>query len=298
MGDDKSNILKRKMAASARDPGPVHLIADLPDRFSGEAARAFTEFYGEKSQMAPASTAVFSRLSEALAPFASVSAIYHFRFNGEKDFIVILDRDTALRAAGWSLSGTRELPDPKPDTVSAIDRRLAKRLAIRTAEIIFEKSEACGVLKGSVELLASGADPRRFEFTDDAQRMAAFSIGAKTIEGEELGTVTILAAELTIAAMREHYDKALVAAAKKWKRDLLVMAAVSPVRLRAALTEQEIDLGALMALKPGQVINLVSATIDDVTVTPEFRTPSKLVLKGALGNRDGARALKIRSVDF
>ena len=59
MGDDKSNILKRKMAASARDPGPVHLIADLPDRFSGEAARAFTEFYGEKSQMAPASTAVF-----------------------------------------------------------------------------------------------------------------------------------------------------------------------------------------------------------------------------------------------
>ena len=65
MGDDTSNILKRKMAASGRDPGPLHLIADLSRRMGTEAAAAFGEYYGEKCQLGETTAPHFARLDEA-----------------------------------------------------------------------------------------------------------------------------------------------------------------------------------------------------------------------------------------
>lgn len=298
MGDDTSNILKRKMAASGRDPGPLHLIADLSRRMGTEAAAAFGEYYGEKCQLGETTAPHFSRLDEALAPHASKAGIYHFRFNAEMDFIVVLDIDTSMRAAGWSLANSRDLPDPKPESVSPIDRRLAKRLAIRSAETIFAKADKSGVAKGSVELIASGDEPRRFEFTDDKQRVVCVTFAIETLESEALGSVTVYAAERITLAMREYYETTVVEAEKKWKRDLRRLVAMSPIKLRADLTEQEVTLGLLMALKPGQVIDLTTATIDDISVYPAIKTASKLSLQGALGNRDGARALRISSVDY
>ena len=298
MSDDSTHILKRKMATAGRDPGPLHLIADLSRRMGAEAAGAFTEFFGEKCQLAEARAPVFAALGEALTPFASVSGIYHFRHISGQDFVLVLDVETSLRAAGWSLSASRDLPDPAPESVSAIDRRLAKRLAIRSAELIFEKCDKTAMLKGGVELIASGDDPRRFDFTADDQKVVCASYDIQTLEAEGLGTVRVFAAEKLTLAMRDYHDKAVPLAAQKWKRDLMKLAAMSPVMMRTSLTEQDIPLGLLMELKPGQVIDLTTATIDDVKVRPLFQTSSKLELTGALGNRDGVRALKIASIDY
>ncbi len=298
MGDNNTNILKRKMAASGRDPGPLHLIADLSKRMGAEAVAAFGEYYGEKCQLAETEAPVFSRLDEALAPHASKAAIYHFRFNAEKDFVVVLDIETSMRAAGWSLAGSRELPDPMPEAVSTIDRRLAKRLAIRSAEVMFAKADSSGLVKGSVELIASGDEPRRFDFTDDKQRIVAASFSIQTLEAEALGTVTVYAAERVTLAMREYYETSVPRAEKKWKSDLVKLAAMSPIGLRADLTEQDITLGQLMDLAPGQVINLTTATIDEISVYPRASCLSKLKLNGSLGNRDGARALKIKMIEY
>ena len=298
MSDDNKNIVKRKMAASGRDPGPLHLIADLSRRLGGEAAGAFTEYFGEKCQLAQSEEPIFASLGAALKPFASASAIYHFRHISGADFVLVLDVETALRAAGWSLSGTRELPEPKPEGVSAIDRRLAKRLAVRSAELIFEKADKTGVVKGGVELIASGEDPRRFDFTSDAQKVVCASYAIQTLEAEALGTVRIFAAEKLTLAMRDYYDKSVPAADEKWKRDLQKLAAVSPLTMRTSLTELDIPLGLLMNLSPGQIINLPAATIDEVTLRPVYETTSTLELAGALGNRDGMRALKIRSISY
>ncbi len=298
MSDDKNSIIKKKMAMAGRDPGPLHLIADLSARMGGAAVGAFTEYFGEKCQPGPAETASFAALGDALAPFASTSAIYHFRHITGGDFVIVLDTDTSLRAAGWSLSGTRELPEPKPETVSAIDRRLAKRLAIRTAEQIFEKSDKAGVVKGGVELIASGDDPRRFDFTAADQKVVCVQYGVETLEAESLGAIRIFAAEPLTVAMRDYYDKTIPLAAQQWKRDLMMLAALSPVEMRTALAEQDITLGQLMNLQPGQVIDLAMASIDEVKVRPVLQTESKLELTGALGNRDGARALKINAIGF
>ncbi len=298
MSDDNKSIVKRKIAASGRDPGPLHLIADLSRRMGAEAVGAFTEYFGEKCQLAQTGEATFAALSEALKPYASVSAIYHFRHISGQDVVLVLDAETALRAAGWSLSATKELSDPAPETVSAIDRRLAKRLAVRTADLIFERADRAGVVKGGVELIASGDDPRRFDFTDTGQKVVCANYAVETLEAEGLGQVRVFAAEKLTLAMRDYYEKTIPAAAEKWKRDLLRLAAMAPVAMRTTLTELDISLGALMGMKPGQVINLTAATIDDVRLRPVLETKSKLEMTGALGNRDGLRALKIRSIAF
>lgn len=298
MSDDNQNILKRKIAASGRDPGPMHLITDLPARMGTEASVAFTEFFGEKAQLAETEPACFAQLDEALTPHASKAGIYHFRFNGDEDFVLVLDIDTSMRAAGWSLSGSRDIPDPKPETVSAIDRRLAKRLAIRSAELMFEKADKSGLVKGGIELIASGNDPRRFEFSDDSQRVVCATFSIKTLDEEVLGTMRVFAAEKMTIAMREHYETTLVLAEQKWVQDLKKLALMSPIKMRADLAAEDITLGSLMGLAPGQVINLSMATIDEVTVTPALETESTLSMVGALGNRDGARALRIKSISY
>ncbi|GJL90583.1 FliM/FliN family flagellar motor C-terminal domain-containing protein [Hyphococcus sp.] len=298
MGDENSNILKRKMAASGRDPGPLHLIADLSARMGKEAAGAFGEYYGEKCQLGETQAPHFARLDEALAPHACKAGIYQFRIGADKDFIIVLDVETSMRAAGWSLAGSRDLPDPLPETVSPIDRRLAKRLAVRSAEMIFAKADNSGVIKGAAELIASGDEPRRFDFTDDKQRIVGATFSIQTLESEVLGSVTIYAAERITLAMREYYEKAVPAAEIKWKRDLRKLAAMSPTTLRADLAEQEITLGMLMGLQPGQVIDLTSASIDDVSVLPDAKCASGLKMTGSLGNRDGVRALRVKSIDY
>ena len=298
MRKESANILKRKFEASARDDGPLHLLQDLPARVGAEAAVAFLEYYGDRCQLEQSAPPAFRKLEDALAPFASVSAIYHFRLNGDKDFFVVFDLDTALRAAGWSLSGSRELPDPKPETVSAIDRRLAKKLTIRIAETIFENAERSGLEKDSVELLASSDDPSRFEIAEEGQRMVALNLQAQTLEEEQLADITIIVPELKVSAVRTHYQTTQVEALKKWKRDLVHLAATSRVTFRAILTEQDLDIDRLMNLKPGEVINLSAASIDDVTLHSAYRSKSKLRLAGALGNRDGARALKVKTISL
>ncbi|MFC2953658.1 FliM/FliN family flagellar motor switch protein [Marinicaulis aureus] len=298
MSGENAKIIKKKMAASGKDPGPLHLIADLPQRMGAEAAGAFTEFYGEKCQLAETEPAHFANLDDALTDYAGKDGIYHFRYNIEQDFIIVLDIDTSLRAAGWSLAGAKDMPDPMPDSVSAIDRRLAKKLAIRSAELIFSKADAAGVMRGSVELMASGNDPRRFDFTDEKQRVVCATYSVKTLEEETLGTIRVIAPERLTVAMRDYYDNAVPRAQAKWKSDLLKLAAMSPIELRADLTEEDITLGTLMNLAPGQVINLTTATIDEITVYSALPTKSKLQLMAALGNRDGARALKIKSVAY
>lgn len=298
MSDEKNTIIKRKMAEAGRDPGPLHLIADLSERMGGAGVGAFTEYFGEKCQFGGGDAPSFATLGEALAPYASASAIYHFRHISGGDFVIVLDVDTSLRAAGWSLSETRELPDPKPETVSAIDRRLAKRLAIRSAELIFEKGDKTGVVKGGVELIASGDDPRRFDFAGDDQKVVCARYEVETLEAEALGSIRVFAAEKLTIAMRDYYEKTIPLAEEQWKSDLMKLAALSPVEMRTALAEQDIPLGLLMNLQPGQVVNLGMATIDDVKVRPVLQTQSKLELAGALGNRDGARALKIGSIAF
>ncbi|MEX6634472.1 FliM/FliN family flagellar motor switch protein [Hyphococcus lacteus] len=296
MGEDSAKIIKRKMECSGRDKGPVDLIKDSPTQIGAQAVAAFSEYYGEKCESAEGKPAEFCRLGDALSKYGSESAIYHFRQNGEAEFILIFDIDTSLRAAGWSLSGSRDLPDPTPENVSAIDRRLAKKLAIRTAECSFENADKCGLLKGGIELLASGGDPRRFEFNDDQQKSILFSIDIQTIEGEAIGSVTMIVAEKSLIAMRRYYETTLVLAEQKWTRDLAKLAATSPIAMRAVLTEQMIDIKRLMNLQAGEVINLNAATIDDVAMYPALKTKSKLALNGALGNREGARALKVTDI--
>ena len=80
--------------------------------------------------------------------------------------------------------------------------------------------------------------------------------------------------------------------------DLMRLAAMAPVTMRTALTETDITLGALMSMKSGQVINLPAATIDEIRMRPVLETKSKFEMTGALGNRDGVRALKIGSISF
>ncbi len=298
MGEENSNILKRKMATSGRDPGPLHLVADLSARMGKEAAGAFGEFYGEKCQLAEAQAPHFTTLDAALAPHAAKSGIYHFRIGADKDFIVVLDVETSIRAAGWSLAASRDLPEQMADVVSPIDRRLAKRLAVRSAELIFAKADNSGVIKGAAELIASGDEPRRFDFTDDKQRVVGATFSIQTLESEVLGSVTVFAAERITLAMREYYEKAVPAAEEKWKRDLRRLAAMSPTTLRADLAEQEITLGVLMNLQPGQVIDLTSATIDEISVHADDKCASKLAMVGSLGNRDGVRALRIKSIQY
>lgn len=298
MSGENAKIIKKKMAASGKDPGPLHLIADLPKRMGAEAAGAFTEFYGEKCQLGETEPAHFANLDDALTDYAGKDGIYHFRYNIEQDFIIVLDIETSLRAAGWSLAGAKDMPDPMPESVSAIDRRLAKKLAIRSAELIFSKADAAGVMRGSVELMASGNDPRRFDFTDEKQRVVCVTYSIKTLEEETLGTIRVITPDRLTVAMRDYYDNAVPRAQAKWKSDLLKLAAMSPIALRADLTEEDITLGTLMDLAPGQVINLTTATIDEITVYSALPTESKLQLMAALGNRDGARALKIKAVSY
>ncbi|MAW79518.1 MAG: hypothetical protein CMI63_04720 [Parvularcula sp.] len=298
MGGATAKIIKKKMAAAGKDPGPLHLIADLPGRMGAEAAASFTEFYDEKCQLAETEPAYFANLNEVLADYAGKSGIYHFRYNIDKDFIVVLDLETAMRAAGWSLGGSKELPDPLPESVSAIDRRLAKKLAVRSAELIFSNADKAGVARGGVELMASGDDPRRFDFTDDKQRVVCATYSVKTLDEEVLGTIRIIAPERVTVAMRDYYEKAVPLAEEKWKRDLMKLAAMSSVALRADLTEEDITLGMLMDLAPGQVIDLSTATIDEIKVYSALPTESKLSIDAALGNRDGARALRIKSVAY
>ncbi|MEZ5891721.1 MAG: FliM/FliN family flagellar motor switch protein [Parvularculaceae bacterium] len=298
MREKSAEIIRKKMAASGRDPGPIHVVADLASRMAAAAPGAFAEMYGEKCQLIERTAASFCLFKEALAEHAGKSAIYHFRHNSETDFLVILDPETALRAAGWSLAASRELPDPKPESVSAIDRRLAKRIAVRAAELIFASADKAGVARGGVELIASGDDPRRFDFADDQAKSVTLALDAKTLEGEELGFFTIIAPEKIIVPMREYYATTAVEAAKKWKRDLRVIAATSPTKLRTVLTEQVIDIDRLVNLKPGDVIDLETATIEDVLVLPQIGNPSKLQILGSLGNRDGRRALRIKSAAF
>ncbi len=46
------------------------------------------------------------------------------------------------------------------------------------------------------------------------------------------------------------------------------------------------------------MIDPTTATIDEITVYSALPTESKLQLTAALGNRDGARALKIKSIAY
>ena len=62
--------------------------------------------------------------------------------------------------------------------------------------------------------------------------------------------------------------------------------------------EQDLDIDRLMSLKPGDVVNLSAASIDDVKLHSAYPSKSKLSLSGALGNRDGARALKVKTISL
>lgn len=296
MSDKPANILKKKIGCGVRDEGPIDLIKPVPAAFASAIAPSFTTFYGEKCELAEKEPAGFIRMGSALAPFNATSAIYHFRLNGEDDFIVILDMDAAMTAAGWSLSASRDKPDPAPEEVSAIDRRLAKALAKPAAEMIFEKAGQCGAVKGALELIASGADPRRFDLLNEYQRSVMFSLSAQTIEGEALGLMTFIASENCIASVRDHNRAERAAAEEKWKRGLLRLASWSKVEMRTVLAMQDIDINRLMNMKTGEVINLQTATIDDVALAPARKSASRLKMTGALGNRDGVRALKITSI--
>lgn len=298
MGEENANILKRKMRTVGRDEGPLERIASLPDLAATHAVSAFTNYYGEKCQLSATAPAAFGELTEALGPHANTAAIYHFKLNGDDDFVVVLDLDAAMIAAGWSLAGAREKPEPMPESVSAIDRRLAKSVATTVAEAIFANAAACGMITGSIELFASGADPRRFEFKEETQRSVSFSLDAQTIEGEALGAVTIITPETTLVSMREYYQTAVAAAERKWKHDLARLVADMPVQLRATMAEADLDISRLMTLEAGEFISLNNATIDDVVLRSDLPSESELEISGALGNRDGARALKITRIDY
>lgn len=296
MSDAEANILKKKIGCGVRDEGPSDLIKPFPSAVASVIAPAFSAFFGEKCELSESGGAVFSRMGAAFAPFDATSAIYHFRLNGEDDVIVILNMDAAMIAAGWSLCATRAKPEPMPEEVSAIDRRLAKALAKPAAEMIFEKAGQCGAVKGALELIASGADPRRFDLLNEYQRSVVFSLSAQTIEGEALGVMTVIASENIVAAVRDHNRAERAVAVEKWKQGLLRLASWSVVELRTVLAFQDIDIHRLMNLSAGDVINLPSATIDDVALAPVLKSSSKLKMRGALGNRDGARALKVTSI--
>ncbi len=295
-GEGSTNILKKKIGCGVRDEGPIDLIKPIPAAFGAVMAPAFTAFYGEKCEVVESEPARFARMGATLAPFGAQSAIYHFRLNGSEDFFVILDMDAAMIAAGWSLSATRDKPEPAPEEVNAIDRRLAKALAKPAAEIIFEKAAQCGAVSGALELIASGADPRRFDLLNEYQRSVVFSLKAQTIEGEALGGMTFIASENIVTSVRDHNRAERAVADEKWKRGLLRLASFSVVEMRAVLATRDIDINRLMNMKAGEVINLQTATIDDVAFAPAHRSASKLKMTGALGNRDGARALKITSI--
>lgn len=296
MREDGANILKKKIGFGVRDEGPIDLIKPFPAAVASAIAPAFSDHYGEKCELAEKDGAVFARMGEAFAPFNATSAIYHFRLNGEDDLIVIFDLDAAIIAAGWSLTSSRVKPDPMPEEVSAIDRRIAKALAKPAAEMIFDKAGQCGAVKGALELIASGADPRRFDLLNEYQRSVMFSLAAQTIDGEPLGVMTVIASEHTITAVRDHNRAERAIANEKWKKGLLRLASWSVVEMRTVLASQTIDISRLMNMKPGDVINLQSATIDDVAFAPVLKSTSRLKMTGALGNRDGARAFKITSI--
>ncbi|WDI31524.1 FliM/FliN family flagellar motor switch protein [Hyphococcus flavus] len=296
MGEEHANILKKKIACGVKDEGPLELIRAVPEAFANVIAPAFSTYYGEKCEAREHEEACFARIGQAVSPYDGRSAIYHFRLNGEEDMFVILDMDAAMTAAGWSLSGTREKPDPAPEEVNAIDRRLAKGLAKPAADMIFEKAGQCGAVKGAIELIASGADPRRFDLLNEHQRSVVFAIQAQTIEGEALGVITFIASENILVAVRDHNKALRAVAEEKWKNGLLRLASFSVVEMRTVLATQDIDINKLMNMKAGEVINLNSATIDDVAFAPAIKSASRLRMTGALGNRDGARALKITSL--
>ncbi len=296
MSETGISILRKKIDSGVRDEGPVDLVKPVPESFAAAIAPAFTEFYGEKCELKSKDQARFVRMGRALAPFDARSAIYHFRLNGEDDLFVILDMDAAMMAAGWSLSATREKPETMPDEVGAIDRRLAKSLAKPAAETIFAKPALCGATNGVLELIASGADPRRFDLVNETQRSVMFTLAAQTIENEMLGGVTLIASENVIASVREHNRQEKAAAEAKWKQGLLRLASWSTVEMRTVLARQDVDISRLMSMQAGDVINLPTATIDAIVFAPAQHSKSRLRMTGALGNRDGARALKITSI--
>ncbi len=301
MPTEKSNILRRKI-----ETGAVYAVineagGDAPKRVTSAVASVLTAHYKTKSNVKPQCD-MTGTLGELIEKNGENRRGFLFRIDGQADCVVLMDPAAIMAAATWAHEGAiPEEPAAPTVKISTIDQRLASMLASEIIQAILaddeEEDEAMADEK-PFDLVEISGDASRFIVSDDTLSALIVELEASTMDEIALGTISLLLPDMLLSKNDGHDEAATKEhAARVWANSMAKMVGGTPIKAKAIIATQNIDVKTLSAMKPGHVITLRGASLDAVALQPENDVNGQSFALGAVRSFDGMRTVQILTVD-
>ena len=275
MTETQRSILRRKVAAA-------ELRANAENERASQAgeivASLFGDYFGATFKPGPLRVRALDRARFADLPMRG--AWFLFR-RGDLD--IIIGFDAAMLAASVNAALLRPIDEPPKGAPTMVDRSIAAALAARLAAA-FASTIAGPSDVETARLQAAGA-PGDLEPGKQSLAFDAF-------EATEFRLAPGVLVNLLIAVAGDRVSRAPgKPGAPAWYGELSRIAAAAEVSVSAGLGVIETTIGDVVNFSPGQVLPFAAAEIANIRLTA--RGASAPVFAGALGARDGRRAVKI-----
>lgn len=280
MMETQRSILRRKVAAAELRANAEN---DRASKAGDIVAALFGAYFGATFKPGPMRVRALDRARLADLPMRG--AWYLFR-RGDLD--IIIGFDGAMLAASVNAALLRPIDEAPKGEPTIVDRSIAAALAARLAAA-FAPTIAGPSDVEVARLQAAGAPG---DLAPGKQ-----SLAFDAFEATEFRLAPGVSVNMLIAVAGDRVGRAPgKPGAPAWYGDLSRIAAAAEVSVSASLGVIETTIGEVVNLSPGKILPFAAARIDNIRLGA--RGASAPVFAGALGARDGRRAVKIARRGF
>ncbi len=275
MPETQRSILRRKIAAAELRANTEN---DRASKAGDIVAAVFGDYFGATFKTGPLRVRALDRARLADLPMRG--AWFLFR-RGNLDIIVGFD--AAMLAASVNAALLRPIDEAPKGEATIVDRSIAGALAARLADAF----ATLGAGPSAVEIARLQAACAPGDLAPGKP-----SLAFDAFEATEFRLAPAVSVNMLIAVASDRASSAPgKAPAPQWHGAMSRIAAAAPVSVDASLGVIETTIGDVVNFAPGQVLPFAGAAVDNIKIASRG-APAPL-FGGALGARDGRRAVKI-----
>lgn len=275
MSDPQRSILRRKIAAAEVRANAEN---DRASKAGDIVASLFGDYFGAPLKAGPLRARTLDRARLAELPMRG--AWFLFR-RGELD--IIIGFDAAMLAASVNAALLRPIDETPNGEPTNVDRQIAAALAARLAAAF--AAFIGGPSDLDIARLQSTISPVDLAPDKRSQSFEAY-------EAIEFRLASALSVNLLVAIASDRSIRVPGKTAASGRRpEMAKILTSAEISVSAFLGVIETTIGDIVNLAPGQLLPFPLADVDKISVAS--RGAPAPVFRGALGARDGRRAVKI-----
>ena len=287
------DIIRKMIAAGgAKAPAPVSL-GDVSSQAALDISGVLTTHFDVKTS-ANCVRSTSAPMNKLVETFAEGQIAFFYKIKDEIECFVFLDIEAITIGASWSHERkllTEVSEDAKP---SVVDQFLAEALLRSMLQTLArDRKQPEGAALPEIELLDVGDDPKQFVLDNETAPAQLLAFEPETVNGEKLGGYFLLVPDSVLSQLSDGKPAAPDKNQIKWKTRLGEIAQDAYVDTRIVVAQESVDMSALAALKPGDVISLREASLDAAEITCGSAANNLRIGSGAIRTLKDRRALKV-----